>query len=451
MKSRKIETIIIGGGISGLSCAKKLHSAGKEFLVITKDIGGRMKASESFVANYGAAYVTEDYHHVLPLVKKGERMRIRDFYYYTGKKFSNLLSLRRVTYYFKILKLIYFSWRIRQHLLKYRKKAPEKSMLECFEEDPFLLKYWLMPAKDFIRKHHLQDINRYVVDPTTSATAFVRYSEVNTVYYLAMIFPVFLKTWIVDFKGTVEKLTKGYQKRIKLGEVNKVKKRRDGKYDVQSSIGHFVAKYVVFAAPQKHLRKVYKLPSMNIQQDAYVFHVQGVRKKPFARKKAVVFSDQYYDVHMLWRQRDGTDIIYTQHGKPDFRRYYDSHTVLDKVHWQPAMVIPTCCILDQEIDENAYIASDFNVSGLEDSYISGLYAANQIIKKSSLKKKTSSQQASKQDPRESSDILPKRKVRDPRCKMLIKPKKILMVSQGDKTYFFCGKSCKAEFEQQIEK
>lgn len=411
-------------------------------MVISKDIGGRMKASPSYVANFGAAYVTEDYHHVLPLVKKGEPMRIRDFYYFTGKKFSNLFSLKKLGYYFKILKLIAYSWRIRHHLLKYRKKAPEKSMRECFEEDPFLLKYWLMPAKDFIAQHRMEDINRYVVDPTTSATAFVRYGQVNTVYYLAMIFPVFLKTWIVDFTGTVEKLTKGYKKDIKIGEVTKVWKRQDGRYDVHSTVGHFVAKHVVFAAPQKQLSTVYKLPRSNIQQDTYVFHVQGTRKESFAKKKAVVFSDQYYDVHMLWRQRDGTDIIYTQHAKPDFKRYYESHSILDKVHWQPAMVIPTCCVLDQEIDENLYMASDFNVSGLEDSFISGLYAANQIIKKSSRQK------TSHKEPQRKNFLLPQKKVRDPVCRMLVKARRNLAVQRGKKTYFFCGKSCKTEFEHQ---
>ena len=62
---RKVETIIIGGGIAGLSCARKLYDSGKEFLLITKDIGGRIKISKDGKVNYGAYLVPSYYKHVM--------------------------------------------------------------------------------------------------------------------------------------------------------------------------------------------------------------------------------------------------------------------------------------------------------------------------------------------------------------------------------------------------
>ncbi len=41
-----LETIIIGGGISGLACARRLHEAEREFLLITDRPGGRMFAAK---------------------------------------------------------------------------------------------------------------------------------------------------------------------------------------------------------------------------------------------------------------------------------------------------------------------------------------------------------------------------------------------------------------------
>lgn len=425
MKTNEIETIIIGGGISGLSCARHLQDAKKDFLLITKEIGGRMLASKSFEANYGAAYVTKDYVNVLKYVKKEEPMKIRDFYFFDGKKFSHLFSLRNFRHYLKIIKLLILTWRIRNHLKRYRKQAPYKSMKECFEEDPFLMKYWLMPAKELIKKYGLKKVDHYFVDPVTAATAFVHSEKVNAIYFVSMMFPVIIKSWIANFEDTEKKLTRGYKEKIKIGSVIKVKKNKKGNYNVHSSIGNYTAKNVVFAAPQKHLSNVYKLPEKNIQQNAYVFHIRGERKNIFKNKKAVIFQQKYYDLHMIWQQKDGTDIAYTLNNEPDFDRYYLKHKIIKKTYWEPAMIVPTCCLIDQILDKNLYFASDLNVSGLEDAYLSGLYAANQIINNIS-------------------------QTIDPVCNMKVHSKKPLKTTYKNKTYYFCGSSCKWAFRNDPE-
>lgn len=444
MKHKHIDTLIIGGGISGLSCAQKLREAGKDFIIVTKEIGGRIKASESFAANYGAAYMTTDYHHILPLVKKGEVMRLCDFYFFDGKTFSNIFSLRLVKHIPRLAILLWFAWRIRNHLVRYRKQAPYQSMREYLRKDPFLLKYWLMPASEFIQKYNLQEVSRYIVDPTTSATAFVGINKVNTVYMLAMIFPVISKTWIIDFTGTIEKLSANIKENILLGEVTKVQKTAKGMYAVETSLGTITATNIVFAAPQKQLKNVYPLPERNIQQDCFVFHVSGERKKEFLNKKGVVFQDHYYDIHMLWQQRDDTDIIYTQSGNPKLNRYYHSHSIIRKIHWKPAMIIPTCCIIDQEIDDNTYIASDFNVSGLEDSYLSGLYAANRIIG-------IASHDNLKKTDVEIHAQTSKTYVRDPVCNMKILSAKAVRTTYHNSDYYFCGTSCQSLFKYDPER
>ena len=55
------ETIIIGGGIAGLACARKLSEENMNFKLISQDIGGRITTSSNGEINY-AAYVVPSYY-----------------------------------------------------------------------------------------------------------------------------------------------------------------------------------------------------------------------------------------------------------------------------------------------------------------------------------------------------------------------------------------------------
>ncbi len=77
MNSR-IKTVIIGGGISGLACARTLHAAKRPFLIITEDVGGRIRRSADGTVNLGAYYVRSDYSHINEFVERGRRIRRRD-------------------------------------------------------------------------------------------------------------------------------------------------------------------------------------------------------------------------------------------------------------------------------------------------------------------------------------------------------------------------------------
>ena len=68
------ETIIVGAGIAGLACARRLHDAGRRFLVISENVGGRIQRSRDGAVNLGAYYVRADYTHVNRYVHLGRRI-----------------------------------------------------------------------------------------------------------------------------------------------------------------------------------------------------------------------------------------------------------------------------------------------------------------------------------------------------------------------------------------
>ena len=62
------ETIIVGAGIAGLACARRLHDARHPFLMIAENMGGRIQRSRDGAVNLGAYYVRADYTHVRDLL-----------------------------------------------------------------------------------------------------------------------------------------------------------------------------------------------------------------------------------------------------------------------------------------------------------------------------------------------------------------------------------------------
>ncbi len=380
-KNKIYEAIIVGGGVSGLSCARRLHEADKDFLLITEELGGRLLSAECCGINYGAAYMTSDYANMLQFAEKKEPLRVSDFFFFNGNTFANVFTLSNIRHIPKMIRFIFILIRVRRHFLKYRAQAAHRSIKECFESDPVLMEYWNMPASDFIKKYGLEELDVLYGNPVTAATAFIESSRVNAFYYIGMFFPVILKTWIVDLRNTTEKLTAGYPDKIKIGRVTDVRKGPEGFFSVESSAGVFIAKNVVFAAPQKLLHEAYDLPKPFIQQQAYVFHLYGEKKPVYKNKKAVVFRPEDNEIFMIWELAGCADIIYSKNPNPDFSKYYDDYKIVRKLFWDPGMIIPEGELIGQKLENGVYLASDYNLSLMEDCFLTGLYAANQIIGK----------------------------------------------------------------------
>ncbi len=59
--------------------------------------------------------------------------------------------------------------------------------------------------------------------------------------------------------------------------------------------------------------------------------------------------------------------------------YFENPKIIDHHYWDPAGTINGHTLIESNRGNNMYLIGDFNVCGLEESYITGIYAANQII------------------------------------------------------------------------
>ncbi len=376
----RVETIIVGAGISGLACANKLQEAGKDFLVITKDIGGRVRPSKvDPKINLGGVYINSDYFNLLPFVEVIEPFRVRDFYFFDGEKYRTIFAVKNLKFLPKILKFIILLWQFRNRLNIMRKKAETEELKVLIEGDALLKQYWDLSATDFIKKYGFEKLDYQFGQPTAGTNVFTTSKDLNTFYYLYLFLTLIRPAYIVDLSQTAKRLSVGFESKIIIDTVTSIEKQSDGNYHVTASKNNFICKNVVIAAPFLDIKGVYNLPTPAKITSVFTYYVVGRRKKEYANKKGVVLHPDFHDAYLLWRQKSGGDLIYSKTGDLDLSKYYDDFVVKDKMFWPTGMHLPGEQVIKQKLDAGLYLASDYNFSLMEDAFITGLYAANSII------------------------------------------------------------------------
>ena len=85
---------------------------------------------------------------------------------------------------------------------------------------------------------------------------------------------------------------------------------------------------------------------------------------------------------------DGTVLVCSHTQTPVFDRYFSSWEVVEHKCWNPAFNLAGDILLECEQAPNLYLVGDHNICGLEDAYITGLYAANRIAESSGVHSRT---------------------------------------------------------------
>ena len=112
-----------------------------------------------------------------------------------------------------------------------------------------------------------------------------------------------------------------------------------------------------------------------------MFHLSGKLCEEMEDCETNLFSDKN-KILVLSHQNNNTYLFYSKSTKPKFEKYFKSYKILKHHFWNPAFNIVGSELLECKQSNNFYLIGDHNICGLEDSYITGIYAANQIGKNS---------------------------------------------------------------------
>ncbi len=378
-----LETIIIGGGISGLACARRLHEAGREFLLITDRLGGRMFAGPQPMRNFGAAYITCDYRHVLPFLEKGPRLRRRDTHFYETTREATIWLPQVLRYPRSLMRVRARLVELRTCLSRLRAAGPSICQAAWIRRDSLLERTVKQPAAEFVKTNRLSGFAEAFIDPVVNATVFASVDRVNTFYYLASLFPCLVPTHAADLSRTLDRLAGGFGQRILSDRVVAVEHLPDGTTTVATADREYQARNVVIATPARNTRAFY--PDLDSPDDHRLLdismaalHVQGVRRPEYKPGK-IVYLCQDEAITALLPMEPGLDLLHSRVIDPDLSPYYERHQMVGRVGWKTAVQLATANWRPLAPRPGLFTIGDYNICGLEDSYVTGLFAANRII------------------------------------------------------------------------
>ena len=377
------QALIIGGGVAGLACARRLNQAGKNFVLVSDKLGGRMFSAGDGLSNHGATYITSDYRHVGQFVKKSRRAWFRDVYYQDGDRWVTALSPRNVRH-ARAFSIIAFQLaRFRAHMNRLRAQCGQTCQAELLARDPLLVRYTREPAREFVERLGLEEVNDIFFNPMLHSTLFVQYDAINVFYYLGVLMPVLLPTYLADFSHTVERMTRGFEHNLITGRVLELRRLSSGGFVVETEDRQFKARCVVVATPSHNLRAfcpeldrasedgVRELPCRSV-------HVVGNRRQEYLPGK-IVFLKPGHTSTVIQPLSLGRELLLSGGGEPDLSTYYHDARVVADVTWKTAVQISGSTWRPLAPRPDLFTIGDYNIVGLEDSYLTGLFAANRII------------------------------------------------------------------------
>ncbi len=367
------EVIIVGGGLSGLGCAKRLHENGKSFKIISSDVG-RVMSSPNGKVNYGAYYITQDCKNIMPYITLVSRMRISDYHFHRGKESYSFLPPRVLKYAPEISRLFSDLFRFRLHFNRMREKSLEHSREELIESDELLRKYYHQRAGDYIRERNIQGLVDEYLEQVLWASFFHNPRDVPTFIFMECLLPLIVPSY--SFVLDLKKLSRPFRNSFIGDEIVKVSKDKEGIWVLKGKKKVYTTKKLVLATPMTITNTLVKPQKIKKTIDVSFYHVWGDLKPEYAEAGFNFFSKK--EKTALSTEKDGSH-LYFYKGKDNIKKYFSNYRIITHKSWKPALILLGDEYTKDNPQRNLFLANDHNVASTEDAFINGMYTAKLVM------------------------------------------------------------------------
>jgi hypothetical protein len=253
---------------------------------------------------------------------------------------------------------------------------------QAISSDPYIKRLFFQPALDFIDEKRFVGIHEDYFSKFSYACMAVKADQINALDYLiiciALVLPI--HRHVFDNKGIAEM----FKNELIIDSVTSIK-RTDKGYKVTTKSGKVLQeKYTVVATPGFVTKQLLDIPYIRESYMLSTSHVTGTLKKKYRKYFMNLFAEGA-PIIAISIQDDGSYIVHASVSTEEdyLDNYFDNYIINKKVTWEKALYTEGKDIVDEQVKEfgkNLYIAGEHNSVGMEPSAISGIYAANEIIR-----------------------------------------------------------------------
>jgi hypothetical protein len=197
----------------------------------------------------------------------------------------------------------------------------------------------------------------------------------NAFSFLQFLLP--LITPIYRFSFEKEKMIEPFKEKIILDSIEDIQ-YKNNIYKIKSNNNIFKTKNIILATHINCSKYFANVKKTNKPVNTHMFHIKGNPKDIITKKSYHMFSPLGKE-QAIADLKDGTYLFYNKNKYPPLNKYFSEHKIIYHHFWNPAGTINGHNLIENNRGNGMYLIGDFNIAGLEESYITGIYAANQII------------------------------------------------------------------------
>ena len=376
----KHETIIIGGGMAGMSCALRLKKNNKDYLLITDRLGGRVLYSKKYKINFGAVFYMKNYFHAKKILTHGPRLKVKLselMLHNSDDVFFPMLSLRMMKNIPQMLRFLRYIKKFTSNYEIYKKDCETMTVEQALSRNPFINRLFNMRAKIIITENKIERISEDFISKFAYACTGALPDELTALDFLNVAQGIYLP--IYDFSFDEDTMAEQFGDNLLIDSVDCIS-GENNLYTVTTKNGKtFQCRNLVVATPASVTQKLLNIPEIRKPTSLCTYLIKGKLNAKYSTKRFHYFSDSFEVIAIGDKETGPDEYIVFSSKEVNLNDFFIRHEIIKMQKWDEAMFIHGDFLLKQNFRENLYTAGDHNGLGMEPACISGIYAANQII------------------------------------------------------------------------